>query len=66
MTPPYDWKVSKDKKNLTVLQVLDPNGKTLITGTGEDIWAARESALAKRADLGLQNYITTHIFPDAD
>ncbi len=62
---PLDWKITRDRKGkVTTLQVFHPNGNAAATGTGRDIWEARENALAQTYEIAVQNYITTHIFPD--
>ncbi len=64
---PLDWKITRDReKQVTTLQVLHPNGKVAATGTGSDIWEARERALAQTDEVAVQNYITAHVFPDIE
>lgn len=62
---PFDWKITRNRTTkVTTLQVFHPNGDTAASGSGKDIWEAREKALAQTANVEVQNYITAHIFPD--
>ncbi len=63
---PIDWKVTRDReKQVTTLEVFHPNGKLAVTGTGGDIWKARENALAHTDDgSDVHKYILAHLFPD--
>jgi hypothetical protein len=64
---PFDWKITRDhKKQQTMLEVLDPKGGAVVTGTGKDIWEARENALTQTRDIEVQNYITRHLWPDIE
>ena len=64
---PFDWKIARNRKTeVTTLEVFHPNGKAAATGTGKDIWQARETALAQTKDVEVQKYITAHIFPDLE
>ena len=64
---PFDWKITRNRNTkVTTLEVFHPNGGVAATGTGENIWQAREMALAQTADVAVQNYITAHIFPDVE
>ena len=63
----YDWKISRNRKtDVTTLRIIHPNGGAAVTGTGKDIWAAREDAISKTKDVEVLNFITAHVFHDPD
>ncbi len=64
---PLDWKITRDlRTQVTMLQVFHPNSNNVAaTGTGKDIWEARENALAQTDDESdAYKYILAHLFPD--
>ena len=61
---PFDWKITLNREtNVTTLQVFHLTGGVAATGSGKDIWEAREKALEEAPNVEVQNYITAHIFP---
>ena len=65
---PFDWKITTDKKKeVTTLVILHPNGGgPIVTGTGKDIWEARENAIEQTHDVAVLDYITKHVWFDIE
>lgn len=64
---PFDWKITRNRKTeVTTLQVFDPGGHEAASGTGKDIWEAREKALKNAANVEVEKFITAHLFPDIE